>query len=157
MTSDQVTNFEVRILIDPNSYLDIIQSGNRYPFRPGMSSNVEINTETRAGILTVPIQSVVARERADLYKKRKGKDKKEKSSKDDEDDELLEIVFLVMEGDTVKAVEVTTGIQDDSYIEITKGIKKGDKVVTGPYSVLSRKLEPGSEVKVVEEDKLYAN
>ena len=60
-----------------------------------------------------------------------------------------------MEGDTVKAVEVTTGIQDDSYIEILSGIKKGDKVVTGPYSVLSRRLKPGDEINVVEEDKLY--
>lgn len=153
LTSDQVTNFEVRILISPSSYQDLIASGNRYPFRPGMSSTVEINTETKPDILTVPIQSVVVREKKSLEGKKE--DTKEKENASTEEEDLVEIVFLAMEGDTVKAVPVSTGIQDDTYIEITKGINVGDKVISGPYSVLSRKLKPGDAIKVVEEDKLY--
>lgn len=149
LTSDQVTNFEVRIIVNPDSYADLISGGNRYPFRPGMSSTVEINTETKPDIITVPIQSVVARERKEIYG--------ESEDGNEEDDELIEIVFMAMEGDTVSAVEVSTGIQDDTYIQITKGLSKGDKVITGPYSVLSRKLKAGEEITVVEEDKLFTS
>lgn len=153
LTSDQVTNFEVRILINPDSYDDLISEGNRYPFRPGMSSTVEINTETRSDVVSVPIQSVVVRESNDL----EGKENSEDENTSSEEDELIEIVFQVMEGDTVKAVEVVTGIQDDSYIEIRSGIKEGDQVVSGPYSVLSRKLKQGDEVTVTKETELYSS
>lgn len=160
LTSDQVTNFEVRVLINPTSYQDLIAAGNRYPFRPGMSSTVEIKTESRPDIITVPIQSVVVREKKDLVRKKNSKKKSDetdtadkKRSEDDED--LIEVVFVAMEGDTVKIIPVTTGIQDDTYIEITKGLKKGQKVVAGPYSVLSRRLKAGDEINIVEEDKLY--
>jgi HlyD family secretion protein len=163
LTSDQVTNFEVRVLINPNSYQDLIAAGNRYPFRPGMSSTVEINTESKEGILTVPIQSVVVREKKDMYNKKDSKKKKAKdgdtetTEKSDDDEELIEVVFIAMAGDTVRIVPVTTGIQDDTYIEITKGLKKGEKVVSGPYSVLSRRLKAGDEINIVEEDKLYTS
>lgn len=149
LTSDQVTNFEVRILINQDSYQDLIDAGNRYPFRPGMSSTVEINTDTRSDILTVPIQSVVVREKAELEG-----DKAEKAASETEE-ELVEVVFIAMEGDTVKAVPVITGIQDDTYIEVKEGIQTGDKVISGPYSVLSRRLKPGTEVNVVKESELY--
>lgn len=162
LTSDQVTNFEVRVLINPSSYQDLIAAGNRYPFRPGMSSTVEINTESKGDILTVPIQSVVVREKKDLVKKKESKKKKgseetETTKNTEDDDELVEVVFIAMEGDTVRIVPVTTGIQDDTYIEITKGLKKGEKVVSGPYSVLSRRLKAGDEINIVEEDKLYTS
>jgi len=118
-----------------------------------MSSTVEINTETRSGILTVPIQSVVVREKEDLEgKKGKSDDGDEEL---DREEELVEVVFIAMEGDTVKAVPVVTGIQDDTYIEVKEGVKEGDKVVSGPYSVLARRLEPGTEINVVKESELY--
>lgn len=161
LTSDQVTNFEVRVLINPNSYQDLIAQGNRYPFRPGMSSTVEIQTESRKDILTVPIQSVVVREKKDLIRKKSSKKKKEEESapkkKSEDEEELIEVVFVAMEGDTVKIIPVTTGIQDDTYIEITKGLEPGQKVVSGPYSVLSRRLKAGDDINVVEEDKLYTS
>lgn len=155
LTSDQVTNFEVRILINPDSYQDLIADGNRYPFRPGMSSTVEINTETRSDILTVPIQSVVVREKKELEGKKT--DKEEEAPDNEEEEELIEVVFIAMEGDTVKAIPVITGIQDDTYIEVKDGLKAGDKVVSGPYSVLSRRLKPGMEINVVKESELYNN
>lgn len=152
LTTDQVTNFEVRINIDPISYNDLISPQNPYPFRPGMSASVEINTEVKEGILSVPIQSVTTRER----EKEKGKDAKAQKvnlKKDEEDlDDLLEVVFVIS-ADTVDMVEVRTGIQDDSYIEVLSGLKEGDEIVVGPYTAISRKLEEGETVVVGDEEK----
>ena len=152
LTTDQVTNFEVRINIDPSSYADLISPQNPYPFRPGMSASVEINTETKDGVLSVPIQSVTTREKED----KKDKDPKAKQvnlkKDEDSDDDLLEVVFVVA-ADTVDMIEVKTGIQDDTYIEILNGLKEGDQVVVGPYTAISRKLEEGETVEVEDEDK----
>lgn len=150
LTTDQVTNFEVRINIDPSSYDDLISPQNPYPFRPGMSASVEINTETKDGVLSIPIQAVTTRER----KEEKGKDatakqvnlKKEEASLDD----LLEVVFVVV-ADTIDMREVKTGIQDDTYIEILNGLQEGDEIVIGPYTAISRKLEGGDTVEVEKE------
>ncbi|MCB0636911.1 MAG: efflux RND transporter periplasmic adaptor subunit, partial [Lewinella sp.] len=54
LTSDQVTNFEVRININPDSYADLIAPGNPYPFRPGMSASVEIFTHLEKDATSVP-------------------------------------------------------------------------------------------------------
>ncbi|MGA1543753.1 MAG: HlyD family secretion protein [Saprospiraceae bacterium] len=141
LTSDQVSNFEVRINIDPSSYEDLIQPNNPFPFRPGMSASVEINTEKRAGVLSVPILAVTTREK-------EGEDKKLGESN------LEEVVFLVM-GDTVAMKSVETGIQDDKYIEIIGGLNSKEKVVSAPYNAISRKLKSGSKIQVVEENELY--
>ncbi|MFM8450782.1 MAG: HlyD family secretion protein, partial [Haliscomenobacter sp.] len=37
LTSDQITNFEVHVSIDPSSYTDLVSERKKYPFRPGMS------------------------------------------------------------------------------------------------------------------------
>lgn len=148
LTSDQVTNFEVRINIDPESYRDLIEGGNPYPFRPGMSASVDIRTEEVKNALAIAIQSVTTRDKDD--DENKEKEEKKSNSLDD----LLEVVFLV-KGDTVDMVEVTTGIQDDSYIQILSGIKDGDEVVTAPYAAIARKLDKGDHVQVVDEDELY--
>lgn len=140
LTSDQVTNFEVRINISAGSYEDLVSSGNPYPFRPGMSASVDILTEEAKGVTAVPIQAVTTRER----------EEDEDSSVDD----LLEVVF-VHQGDTVKQVEVRTGVQDDSYIQVLSGVEKGQQVVVAPYAAISRKLESGKEVQVVTEEELY--
>lgn len=147
LTSDQVTNFEVRINIDPESYRDLIEAGNPYPFRPGMSASVDIRTEEVKNALAIAIQSVTTRDKDDDEEK---EGKEDKNSLDD----LLEVVFLV-KGDTVDMVEVTTGIQDDSYIQILSGIKDGDEIVTAPYAAIARKLDKGDNVQVVDEDELY--
>ncbi len=147
LTTDQVTNFVVRVRIDPPSYRDLISPTQRSPFRPGMSASVEIYTETRSDILSIPIQAVTTREEED--EKDKGKPKKT-----DEDKELKEVVF-VCRGDSAIMVEVKTGIQDDEYIEILNGLKEGEEVVTGPYNAVSRKLDDGDIVRKVSEDELY--
>ncbi len=145
LTSDQVTNFEVRINIDPESYQDLITQAKPYPFRPGMSASVEINTETKTNVPSIPIQAVTTRERRDLMKKG-AKDQ----AADIDEDELVEVVFRVA-ADTVQAVEVKTGIQDDTYIEILSGLEPGEDIVAGPYSAVSRRLEAGTQVRAKEE------
>ncbi len=151
LTSDQVTNFEVRINIDPESYADLVTPTKPYPFRPGMSASVEINTESLKDVLSIPIQAVTTREPEEED------NEDEKAAEEDEigEDELLEVVFLV-QGDTVSRVEVTTGIQDDTYIQILSGLEEGQEIVTGPYAAIARKLESGDQIRIVEEDQLFA-
>lgn len=131
LTSDQVTNFIVKIRILPESYA--ILANQRMPFRPGMSATVDINTHTEWGALSIPIQAVTTRER---------KNEGDTTATTDKDKELMEVVF-VFENDTARMTEVTTGIQDNEYIRILTGISEGDEVIIGPYSTISRKLKSG--------------
>lgn len=142
LNTGTVTNFVVKIRIDPESYKSLVNKGIKYPFRPGMSASVDIQTHQVDDALTVPIQSVTTREA----------DKNDSIPNKSEDEELLEVVFI-MEGDSVRMQEVSSDIQDDDYIIITKGIKEGDNIVTGPYSAVSKKLENGEQVRLKEEDK----
>lgn len=154
LATDQVTNFEVRIKIDPQSYADLVTSQRKYPFRPGMSAAVEIKTTIKENILSVPIQSVTTREKEGLAKKEsKSNTSTEAATK--KIDELREVVFVYEKGDTIQMIEVKTGIQDDSYIEIITGLKKGTKVVSAPYSLIFKKLKQGDKVIVVKEEELF--
>jgi HlyD family secretion protein len=154
LATDQVTNFEVRIKIDPQSYADLVTSQRKYPFRPGMSAAVEIKTTIKENILTVPIQSVTTREKEGLVK-REAKSETDGGSSNKKIDELREVVFVYEKGDTIQMREVKTGIQDDSYIEILTGLKKGAKVVSAPYSLIFKKLKQGDKVIVVKEEELF--
>ena len=154
LATDQVTNFEVRIKIDPQSYADLVTSQRKYPFRPGMSAAVEIKTTIKENILTVPIQSVTTREKEGLAKK-DAKSETDGGASNKKIDELREVVFVYEKGDTIQMMEVKTGIQDDSYIEILTGLKKGAKVVSAPYSLIFKKLKQGDKVIVVKEEELF--
>jgi HlyD family secretion protein len=154
LTTDQVTNFEVRINIDPASYTDLIANGKQHPFRPGMSASVDIQTETVNDVISIPIQAVATRDKdADKKVAKPAKNdneaEKEKSAAD-----LLEVVF-VCSADTVRMVEVTTGIQDDTYIQVLKGLNENDEIVTGPYTLLARKLKQGMKVQKMDEKTFY--
>ncbi len=154
LTSDQVTNFVVKVRVDPKSYADLIGPNKKYPFRPGMSASVEIRTKTVNDVLTIPIQAVTTREdEADKRKKRKGKKDEEEK---DADADVKEVVFVAT-GDSVKMIEVKTGIQDDSYIEVLSGLEVDQEIITGPYAAVSKKLKEGSEIKIVDEDELYGS
>ncbi|MFZ4632762.1 MAG: HlyD family secretion protein [Saprospiraceae bacterium] len=153
LNTDQVTNFVVKIRVDPKSYADLMNNNNQYPFRPGMSASVDIYTHTAESVLTLPIIAVTAKdEDADKNKKKTETDqqpnvpKKEKES----DDAIQEIVFVVT-GDTVGVRNVKTGIQDNNYIEILEGLQEGEEVVTGPYSAIARKLKSGTRVTIEDE------
>lgn len=136
LNTDQVTNFIVKIRIDPTSYADLKASDKSFAFRPGMSASVSIITDVQEDILAVPIQAVAVRV----------------LDEDAQDDEYKEVLFLY-EADTANMVEVTTGIQDDEFIQILEGIEAGVEVISAPYSALSKELEEGSQLRIKEEEK----
>ncbi len=149
LTTDQVTNFVVTIDLDAKSYEDLTSPQNPHPFRPGMSASVEIYTQTVEDALTIPIQAVTTREED-------GEGDEESSGKAIET--IKEVVFLIPEGaDTVRLVEVKTGIQDDTYIHVTSGLNEGDEIVIGPYTAVARKLEEGDTIKRTKEEELYSS
>ncbi|MBI2620073.1 MAG: efflux RND transporter periplasmic adaptor subunit [Ignavibacteriales bacterium] len=137
-TQDQVTNFEVRILL--NTPEDV-------RLRPGMSMTADIETETHGSVLAVPIQSVTVR----APKKEKTEDASEgevvmqKSKK--KDDDLDEVVFVVADG-KAKTVIVKRGLSDDSHVEVTGEGLEGADVVSGPFKAINRELENESKVRV---------
>ncbi len=136
LTSDQVTNFIVKIRILPESYQHLITESVQAPFRPGMSASVDINTETKYDVVSIPIIAVTTREKDD----KKGK-KIDRSELDES--ELQEVVFVYTAADTAKMVNVVTGIQDNEFIQILEGVELDEEVVSGPYSAISRKLKNG--------------
>lgn len=157
LNTDQVTNFVVKIRVDPNSYTDLVKVGQRYPFRPGMSAAVDIFTHTVDNALSVPLIAVTTREDKDEEADKKGKDKEEDEGPQAEkvsqkDDVIKEIVFFAS-GDTVGIREVKTGIQDNDYIEVVQGLQEGETIVTGPYSAIARKLKAGGRITIKDEKK----
>jgi HlyD family secretion protein len=143
MSTDQVTNFTVKVRIDPNSYKGLINTANKYPFRPGMSASVDIYSSKVEKVITVPIQAVTVREKDNL-------------KKDDDkltDDDYEEVVFLI-KGDTIKKQKVVTGIQDDEYIYVSSGLELGQDIVTGPYNEVSKNLKQGDRVRKKEDKKI---
>ncbi len=157
LNSDQVTNFVVKIRIDPESYKDLVSDGRRYPFRPGMSASVDIYTHLAENAISVPIVSVTAQEDENLKKMKKQEEEEGPQKEEKKDaigaDAVKEIVFVVT-GDTVAVREVKTGIQDNNHIEILSGLQEGESVVTGPYSAIARKLKGGTAIVVTDKEKL---
>lgn len=135
LSSDQVTNFVVKIRILPETYADMMRGG-RFPFRPGMSAAVEIFTNTKEDILCVPIAAVTTRE----------DENKDSLAARQKAFEFKEYVF-VYSADTAKMVRVKSGIQDDNFIEILDGLEGGEEVITGPYATVSRKLKSGMKLQ----------
>lgn len=130
---DAVTEFEVRIRILNESYQILISERNKYPFRPGMTASVEIITNKKNNVLSVPLAAVTTREG-------------ELRSDADGSGRLKELVF-VMDGDRAKKVEVTTGISDFDNIEILSGVEEGQRIISGPYFIVSKQLSDGALVK----------
>lgn len=151
LNTDQVTNFIVKVRIDPASYADLVADGRRYPFRPGMSASVDIYTNTVENALSVPIIAVTARSdesaaTANAQKENEQSDEKPQNRANAAVTKIREVVFVAV-GDTVTMREVKTGIQDNDYIEIISGLQEGERVVTGPYSAIARKLKSGSRIR----------
>ncbi|MGC8865747.1 MAG: efflux RND transporter periplasmic adaptor subunit [Bacteroidales bacterium] len=155
---DQVTNFQVKIQILRESYLDLIppDQPNYIPFRPGMSATVDIQTRRRNKVLSVPIQAVTTRQDTTGKVKRsvitEGSEDAETTPRTSEN--FKEYVF-VYEGGIARLREVKSGIQDNNYIEIISGLKEGEEVISAPYSAISRQLKNGDRVEKVPKDKLY--
>jgi HlyD family secretion protein len=151
-TSTDVTNYKVYIRIVPESYMDLIGKGS-FPFKPGMSASVDIQTKIHANVLSVPINAITTREKADSLKSKQQDNMDSDRTLGDDD---VEVVAFVLQPDgTVKKVKVKTSIQDINYIEVTEGLKEGESVITGPYDLVSRMLKEKDKVKVVGSKELF--
>jgi HlyD family secretion protein len=166
-SSNDVTNYEVRIRLNPDSYKDLIdlKKPKKFIFRPGMNASADIKTKRHDNVLALPINAVSARVRGsdksiEDKKKEQKKSKPQQGEQDDKNtavaaDELEEVVFVLQKDGTVKKAIVKTGIQDINNIEILSGLNAGDEVVTGPYNAVSKTLKDGNKVKVVPKDKVF--
>jgi HlyD family secretion protein len=154
-TQEEVTNFEVKIRVDNHDVA----------LRPGLSCTADIETNMIKDAVAVPMQSVtirtgdtnfspeeiekqkqkVAARDKDDNKAELSNDRLEKQAQKEEREKLAKVVF-VKNGNKAQMVKVTTGIADDSYMEIKSGIKPGDEVISGSYSAISRKLKEGAKV-----------
>ena len=140
LTPEAVTEFEVRIKLLNESYESLLDDTKTYPFRPGMTASVDIITQRKEDVLSVPLSAVTTRPR----------DSTETSSSKPsltEDDATDEVVFRKKEDNTVEKVVVQTGISDYENIEITQGLAEGEQVVAGPYVAVSSELEDGKLVE----------
>lgn len=155
LTADQVTNFKVKVRILKESYKDLMvgKPDTYSPFRPGMTATVDIITTTKANVVYVPISSVVVKSDTAAVKMPKIDDPKDAENKkpSPKSDKKLECVFVKV-GDKAKIRIIKTGIQDDTNIEVMSGLKKGDVVITGPYTTVAKDLNSGDKVFVQKED-----
>lgn len=162
-SADQVTNFDVKILMISSSYKHL--SDNKpegySPFRPGMSASVDIQTEVKLNIPCIAIAAVTTRDdttgrKLNSYERRK-LEKEQKDNKEEElNPEIKEYVFLYEDGEAVMK-EVKTGIQDNKFIEIESGLEEGEEVITGPYSAVSKDLKNRDAVEKTSKDQLFEN
>ncbi|HKK40349.1 MAG TPA: efflux RND transporter periplasmic adaptor subunit [Cryomorphaceae bacterium] len=156
MTADQVTNFEVKIRILQDSYEDLVdpEHPELSPFRPGMNATVDIITARKEDVVVVPIESVTTRTDTAKAEKVSTVDRLV-GQKADEDTEPFTVVFVLTDEGKAQIQVVETGIQDDKYIEITRGIDVDTEVISGPYDLVSQKLMPGDKVEAVSKEDLY--
>ena len=146
-SADQVTNFKVKIRILKESYQDLVEGkpDTYSPFRPGMTATVDIITTRKENIIGVPISSVVVKSDTTATNKFEIKDESADKKVVAKSDKKLECVFVKV-GNKAKIRVIKTGIQDDTNIEIISGLKKGDIVITGPYTTVSKDLNSGDIV-----------
>lgn len=169
VSTDQVTNFNVKVLLLAESYADKVSKSNPYPLRPGMSATADIQTDRRSNIFSIPMQAVTTRldtiipakdeesEIADNDSTDRDLDsvKEEKPAKlDSKDKEPVIVVFTVVDG-KARMKKIKTGIQDNNYIEVKEGLNPDDEIVIAPYSAISRQLKEDLGVEVVTEEELF--
>src|SRR5688572_5761042 len=157
VSQDAITEFEVRILMLPSSYQDLVKAGNKFPFRPGMTASVDILTTTKANTLSVPLASVTTRNPEE--EKKEGENQgggpnsnARQTSDQNKPQKKVEdktVIFINDKG-VAKMVEVKTGISDYDNIEILSGITDGTEIITGPFTAVSKRLKDGDKVRQTE-------
>jgi HlyD family secretion protein len=173
VSTDQVTNFTVKIRILPTSYQDLIDPKYVHlsPFRTGMSATVDIRTKSESNVLAVPIQAVTTRSDSTELDKKKNKENKKgededamvvKDAKDqmnhkNPDEVKPEECVFVFEKGKARLRKVKTGIQDNNYIQILSGLKAGDELISAPYTAVAKLLKDGSSTEKVDKDQLFKN
>ena len=121
--------------------------------RPGLSTTAKITTATRPQVVSIPIQALTIRRKADL-EEAKTADKNAvqaaapqgNASNNSKDKEDIQGVFVIRKG-KAEFVPVDTGIAGTTDIEVLSGLQPGDEIVTGSYKVL-RTMKPGASVKI---------
>src|SRR6266700_2885583 len=154
-TQEEVTNFEVKIRIDDHDV----------GLRPSLSCTADIETNMVKDAVAVPMQSVTIRTgdsnlSPEEIEKKKQKtaqqdkgdnsadyvnERQEKATQKEEHEKIAKVVFL-KKGSKAQMVKVTTGISDDTYMEIKSGVQPGDEVVAGSYNAISRQLKDGAKL-----------
>ena len=154
-TQEEVTNFQVKVRIDDHDLM----------LKPGLSCTADIETNMVKDVVAVPMQAVTIRtgdsnlSPEEIEKKKQkiaardksdnsaelSNERQEKANQKEEHEKLTKVVFL-KKGGKAQLVKVTTGIADDTYMEIKTGINPGDEVISGSYSAISRKLKDGAKV-----------
>jgi len=154
-TQEEVTNFQVKVRIDDHDVT----------LKPGLSCTADIETNMAKDVVAVPMQAVTIRTgesnlSPEEIEKKKQKaaardkgdnnaeftnERQEKAVQKEEREKLAKVVFL-KKGSKAQLVKVTTGISDDTYMEIKSGVQPGDEVISGSYSAISRKLKDGAKV-----------
>jgi HlyD family secretion protein len=155
MSTDAVTEFEVRIKVLNSSYKDLMaqRAKRSYPLKPGMTASVEVITDRRPGVLAVPIAAVTTRGAAQEAMNRNPNEDnnnnnngaKPANQAPAKKEEVKEIVFVHQNGKVVQR-DVKTGISDFENIEVKSGLKAGDEVVSGPFIAVSKRLKNGDPV-----------
>lgn len=148
VSADAVTNYSVKIRILAESYKNLVQGkpADYSPFRPSMSASVDINTNKVNNVISVPLQSITTREDTAITAKKQI---------DDDTKNTLQTYLFVAVGDSVVLRKVAVGIQDNDYIEVLTGVATNEKIVSGPYSAISKDLKQGTKVKLVTKEELY--
>ncbi len=122
--------------------------------RPGLSTTAKITTASRSNVLSIPIQALSVRTKAQLAQEHSNSGSvhaaapapKEAASNGKGEKEEIQGVFVIR-NKKAEFVPVTTGITGTSDIEVVNGLKEGDEIITGSYKVL-RTLRSGSSVKI---------
>jgi HlyD family secretion protein len=117
---EQGRSFAIKIRITDTKGIEL---------RPGMSCRAEIFTDEKEGVIAVPIQAIIIDE--------------------DLDDDVTSYYAFKNEGGIARRIQVSVGISDDSYQEVTSGLNEGDEIIIGPDRIL-RNLEDGDSITLEE-------
>ncbi len=162
LTAEAVTEFEVRIRLLPESYRHLIRNvagKTVVPFRPGMTASVDIITDRKTQVLSVPLAAVTTRSDSAAAEAEKGGVRVGGSGRSRgtatadapaataPKPEIQEVVFVVKDGKAV-LTPVKTGTSDFQNIEILSGLQAGQDVVSGPFKAVAKDLKDGKNVVV---------
>lgn len=160
-TGTSVTTFEVRIRVE-TGVTSASVGGALSPevaarptpaaqLRPGMNGTVDIYTHSVRGVAAVPLGAVTVRDlnavrRDTASGARRARTTAAPNVGTPQAEDLQKVVFVVRDG-KAQMVTVETGLDDRTWVEVRRGIRAGDVVVTGPYGTVSRTLLPGVRVR----------
>ena len=132
LSSDQLTNYLVKVRILPSSYKKLYSGTNTLPFRPGMSATVEILTKQLKDVLAVPIEAVI--------------------SINDTLGDIAEAVpidnVFIFSNDSVFLRKVKIGSQNYKHFEVLEGLEEGEEIVIGPYRTINNILKDKQRVEI---------